>query len=400
MMQEQQSVHDDNVGLTIFLQPPATDDLEYVVAPEVRHFSPDEPDADLSVAETHNLELAYWPEWGTARVGEPPRAAHVRPVSDLEVRAAELASQATQAIDELNRIAGSDDKQTRNAAVAALAQAQLGISPPKEVFVVQDRTFSLGRLVDDRLSEQKERARNHRISRRSDRLTWTYVGLLLSALAGALVTVESLWWAPAVIVGLRQFLTLGLGGDGTLPFEGPTSGTGARAIYRCWATHLSDVLVLFGFVAVGAFNAWPVALIAVASIIAVLFGVILRTSALQLGIQVNRLTLERVVRPWPPVLALVIAILVPAHSSLVLALGLLLGPFSYGLGEQVRSAIRINRELRGKDGRPIGRTVTLSSKDTYADGSIVLANRNRVITMMDDPEEGDDAGGSRARAIA
>lgn len=279
----------------------------------------------------------------------------------------------------LSQWSTSADPYIAQSAISALERVRQAIAPPLDVHYVDTRVFSMGRKLDDAIQRLRRivGAKRAHVSHFWSSI-WTFLGIAASVLLA--VTIANPQWgallAPVILL-LRQVLTTLIGGENTLPFEGPRRGSPSAAIYRCWATHFSDVVMLAGFVALGLSTSRLVSWFSVAALAATLLGVIARSSALQVGIQVNRLNLERVLRPWPPVLFAALAALLPTASTWLLCMGLAAGPILYGIGEVLRTTIRISDELKGKRER----SVTLSSCDILADGTLAHASRTRAIEI-------------------
>lgn len=334
-----------------------------------------------------------WPDWSgdsedvisLVSRSRANRSRDGRRVSSKRTTAAEqsveeLAGQAIAACLALSQQSTSVDEVAAQAAQIALKRVRDAMYPPKEIHVVDGPVFSLGRRVDDVLAQVRRRLLGSRPDiPRTVSVVWTYVGLILSALIGLVIAdPRGSTVLPLLLLATRQVLTAGLGGEGTLPFEGPTKDTSSDGIFRCWATHFSDILVLGGFLGLGLTSSDPLLVwLAAAAVAASMLGVVARTSAVQVGIQVNRLHLERLMRPWPPILLGGLATIIGGNVVQLMCIGLALGPIAYGAGEVLRTAIRIASELRGK----VGRSVTLSSEDILDDGSITFASRTRAIEI-------------------
>lgn len=300
------------------------------------------------------LADTYWPEWGVGSLDTSSGPSLLHSITVAETRVVELQRLVVNGIQDLNYIAGSENQALRNAAVDALKHVYRSVNPPSAPFIVGGHVFSMGRQLDDHLSSWKKRFEASDKPAVSVSRVWTAVGLGVTAVAALMILLPVLWPLVPIVILLRQLLTARLGGNGTLPFEGLGGSVVSRAaVYRCWATHLSDSILLIGFLGFGLFNSAAVALLAAISILAIMLGIVLRLSALQLGIQIVRLNLERMMRVWPPLVALFIATLVPSHVTLVICLGLVFGPLAYGIGEQLRALIRITRELSGRDSREV-----------------------------------------------
>jgi len=349
----------DEIGTAESLDPDEYTGPQYIAS----SFDTASEDFDsYSHEEAVALADCYWPEWGvgSTEASNPPSLLHA--ITAAETRVVHLQQIVVHGIQDLNYIAGSEDQALRNAAVDALKHVYRSVNPPSEPFLVGGRVFSMGRKLDDLIGTWKKRLGASAKPAPSVSRVWTVTGLGVSAVAALMILFPMLWPLVPAVVLIRQLLTVRLGGNGTLPFEGLGGSVVSReAVYRCWATHLSDAILLMGFVGFGLSGSAPVALIAAVSVLAAMLGVILRLSAHQLGIQVVRLHLERLMRVWPPLIALVIAALVPSQASLAICLGLVFGPLAYGIGEQLRAIIRITRELRGQDVREV--MVVVASTD-------------------------------------
>jgi hypothetical protein len=330
--------------------------------------------------------IGQWEPLSTADVDEMIRRlerrrargrGNLRPANAPSQRAVHAAARLQSALSELNALSSSSDPSTREAALIALAQAQSGVSVPKDLDLVQAQVFAIGRNLDDELGGLRRSIRPWRVPELVSRI-WGIFGLLLTVLAAFLIALAPAFWplAGALIV-IRQVSSIAIGGDGTLPFESPILGRPVGAVYRCLAAHVADAVVLSGVAYYGAIHAPWLGVIAMSSIIAIMLGALTRTSALQLAIQVNRLNMERVIRGSLPAMALVMSFLVPSSAVVFLTVGVVVGPLAYGLGETLRTAIRIRHDLRGKSVRQ----VVLSSRDTRDDGTTELVTKQRQINL-------------------
>jgi hypothetical protein len=172
---------------------------------------------------------------------------------------------------------------------------------------------------------------------------WGPVGLAMTAAAAVSVAVGFLW--PAIILlTIRIGLSLWLGpGDENLPLEGaPPRGPELVVVARCLVSHIGDVLILLAAGWTLTEHARPAWGWALAAVIAVtLLGTVTRLAALQVGLPLRRLQMERLFRNGGIFVGLLLAAIlqpkVTVESLPVLAL-VGVGPALYAAIELIRSA--------------------------------------------------------------
>lgn len=299
-------------------------------------------------------------------------------LSDARVREADEAARAVaDGLERLSNLSESRNPIIRERATAGFALAQRHFRPAEpQVDGVQHPLFRWGRSIDNWLSGRRRGLARHGSFSPTPAVSraWTFAGLVVTGIVAYCLASGNLGAAGLLMV-LRQVLTVLLGGEGSLPLEQTAPRTHRDVVYRCVATHLADAVMLMG-VAVAAYQAHSllILLVALSALVAMLCGTLLRVAALQVGVQVNRLHLERVVRVLPGAFALIVSYFVPqaAPVALLIAAG---GCLAYGVGEAVRSLVRISHDLRGKD-----RTLVLTTSDvTRESGSRMVAARERII---------------------
>lgn len=308
-----------------------------------------------------------------------PVGAPVRPCPVSVDWGDQMAMEADQAVvaavhglASLSGLSQSPDPVVRRRANEGFALAQREFRPAKQPpDLVEHVVFRWGRNIDSLLGRWRKAIQPATASLVMSR-AWTPIGLLMTcAVAWALANGHLAM--AGLILAVRQILTVRLGGWANLPFEHAARRLDRDIVNRCVATHTADAVMLVG-VAIAGYQTQSilVLLVALVSLVAMLTGTLLRLAALQVGVQISRLYLERVMRVWPAILALLGAFVV-GSSWVVLAVSAS-GPLVYGVGEICRSLIRIRHDLRGKD-----RVLVFTTSDLRADGSHTVEARERFI---------------------
>ena len=178
---------------------------------------------------------------------------------------------------------------------------------------------------------------------------WTIMGIVITGFASVAVFHQAWGLAFSLLAG-RVVLSLAFGDRYNLPFEGRTRPDSRFAVVtRCLAGHVSDSMILVSVSAVLIITGHAVwgGFALVAAMIMVL-ATLYRVASLQVGVQLQRLQLERVFR--------VVSVLIAISSTAVSPDGTLYGmPFLalagvgalvYGLLEIFRVAWRLRHEDR------------------------------------------------------
>jgi len=264
----------------------------------------------------------------------------------------------------LNELATSELDAVRRAAGSVQARMYGVLEPPPPCDdLVNLPLFRLGRWLDGKAEATRKsvgaqaRGRIARLPRLWCRLTllWTWLGLALTVgIAAAIMT--GLWWQATLLLVVRVTISVAVGAEPNLPYEGYTSdGNVAAVIYRCIAGHVSDTLPLLAI-------AWSLAdqqhamlaFMAVVSLMTMLTATLLRVASLQVGVQMIRLTLERVARTGTVFLGLLLSVVFSSvgftHGSLWICLAVA-GPLAYALGEVWRSVVRLADAGKKSGGR-------------------------------------------------
>jgi hypothetical protein len=202
----------------------------------------------------------------------------------------------------------------------------------------------------ERLENLLDRSRD-RISRR--RLVpmippplWTVTAVALSVVVSVCVLMGEFGLAAAVL-GVRVAAAAVVGKEHDLPFESSRSrsDTGLSTITRCMAGHLTDAVVLLS-------SAWALmaaqrttwGAVVMLSTVIMFIATLFRVAALQVGVQLYRLLLERVMRAGGMLVGFVCAAIfqpsVPTNTFPLLAL-VTAGPLVFAAGEMYRTITRI-----------------------------------------------------------
>ena len=173
------------------------------------------------------------------------------------------------------------------------------------------------------------------------RRCWTVVGLAASAAAAVLIA-ENHYVGAAVLVSARIVVSVRLGRNHDLPFEGYNDDDRQSwVVWRAVAGHVGDSAILVGVMwnlLEGHRPVWVLG--AAGAVIVMLAATMARMAALQVGVQIERITTERVARLGGLVLGLVCAAVlqpaVPLEHPPVLALTFM-GSLVFGMAEMFRT---------------------------------------------------------------
>jgi hypothetical protein len=159
------------------------------------------------------------------------------------------------------------------------------------------------------LAIRRDWARNSWLSRH-----WTPMRVLLSLGVAALLGFDFFAWA-FVVLAIRMFGSLFTGAAWAFPAERRRADPEART-WACWAGHLGDAIVLLAIAAgsIGA-GSTTAGMVLVFALVAQLLATLARVAALQHGIQLQRLRLERVIRAGGTLIALGVAALIQVRFS-------------------------------------------------------------------------------------
>mgnify|MGYP001124981030 FL=1 len=275
------------------------------------------------------------------------------------------------------------DEDVRRQAMAGLAEVHDAFQPRTDPDRVETRLFTLGRRIDDFLSDLRAGAPRFPVPPIVE-MIWIPGGLLTTIGVGALLLTGHPIIAGMLLLG-RLLTTIFIGGPGTLPFEGIERNLEGvermatpLALLRCHVTHAVDTLMIGVFVVYAYMHGSVVGMaFGVVAIVTLLFGTMARMSVLQLGVQVTRLTLERVVRVGPMIVALWLLNFDPT----VLVVAGVVPSMVYGLGEIVRVHRRLQCALIGR----YARSISLTVEDTMNDGSYNVRHVDRSLCIDCDP---------------
>lgn len=347
------------------------------------HAHVDEPmslnDADefektiLALGDTHEA-----PSFGVPELASTPRLVGT---PDLLAVVSAAGEETRNGVTRLHQLSESDDQTVARAANKELDEARDELRPAlRPASEVPYRLFQLGSHYDQLLGKALSRA-HARKTRRKMENAWTLIGILISMLVVTSL-LSSHWVVAGALLIVRQACSARWGAEASLPFEcrewteNPSGGDeeltpehGPSVMYRCLAGHFCDSLMLFGLTVSLVHHGWLAgSLLSLVALLAMLFGTILRIAAIQAGIRIYRLNLERILRVWPVSIACISTIFLPASLMLGLAP---FGALIYGVGELVRSSIRIHHEFKQAPDR-IVRFSTLSKTGT---GAMVALSR-------------------------
>lgn len=247
------------------------------------------------------------PEWARAEVPPLSNAAKLPSADsrrDLVLRSIDEAISATKTgvlvAEQLEGLSRHSSESVRSVAVAGRATVQriLAPRPGDENDLLMSPVFEGGRKLDDWFTDS--RSTLHRPFRRIGRVmqpSWVWIGLILTLAIGAMI-IAGAWWGAVTLLVFRVLVSIAVGEASNLPYEGASQpGPASAIIYRCMAGHVSDLLLL-GATAIALSLADQVAwaMATLFSALVMLLATLLRVSSLQVGVQIHRLTLERVVR--------------------------------------------------------------------------------------------------------
>jgi hypothetical protein len=271
----------------------------------------------------------------------------IQPVAKLSAEIDEvlhLAVSGRRVLLKLNRLAQSPASAVRGAAETAQLQMYGMLSPPPvHQEEVSNLPFRIGRWIERALTNLRVGlgpvSAKPATSSGRFRTWWTWGGILASLLIALMVATQQ-WWIAVIVLLLRLGISL-LVGPSNLPYEGPTpDGKASVVVYRCLAGHLSDAIVLIGIASLFVNDSLAAqATLTVGAITAMLSASLLRVASLQVGVQVSRLTVERVVRAGSLLLALCLVAFVPSNPGLLVLAAL--GALSYAGIEVVRTVVRL-----------------------------------------------------------
>lgn len=283
-------------------------------------------------------------------VAEFPPVNTFRDLATSDIEAATIsARQAVSASLDLERFAASDiDSVKRVANVGRIAaQKALQPQPGDENDLTEGFWFKSGRNVDDWFSAIPSiLSRKVRWASPTVRRVWTPVGVMLSVVAAVFVVLQ-MWWGATLLVLLRILISSVIGGQMSVSLDSqPSTGHGSTVVYRCLAAHATDAVVLTAIAWALLETGNPVpSFLVLAAVAWMLMGTLMRVAALQVGVRVHRLTLERVVRSTSIIGALAAQAAYPtvaiADWPLLSAAGL--GCAIYALGECLRTVWRLHK---------------------------------------------------------
>ncbi len=270
----------------------------------------------------------------------------------------------------LNALHDSPSEAVRRAAAKAqqTLMAQLR-PPPVEPAPIDNWLFRKGYQIEERVKALAEMVAAAQPGDRRLRAWWSWGGLVLTAAVAGLI-ITGYWWVAVGGLALRVVVSLGLGAPSNLPFEGYTvDGKASDVVYRCIAGHVSDTVPLMALAWVLAVQGRTgLAALLVTAFTAMLIVTLLRVAALQVGVQVPRQVLERVLRTGSVVLALVCGELISrsAGSRATDAAWLAaFGPLAYAFGEAARTAMHLHH-----DKGSVGGLSTIQVTVVQADGEV------------------------------
>lgn len=316
----------------------------------------------------------------------PPESIPVRSVRELD-QVAEAARAAIGGALTLNRLANSPLGNVSQAAQTAQSTLRRMILPPARRTkpsrtrrgpdrapaehnpdLVPTALFSWGRRLDDVLTEARGRA--HRPESRLTRLlspVWSWLGLAVTGVAAALVMTQH-WFLAAGVLAARVAVSRWIGDETNRSRNGRVQDPSSSTImYRCVAAHLCDCIMLLAVIwvllSVGA-SQWAV--VGTVAIATMLLGTLSRVAALQVGVQIFRLTLERIFRTAAVLIALLLTGLwqpdVASASTPLLGVAFL-GCLLFGLGELVRTQLRVRYAVHEYGATPAV-SITVEGKRT------------------------------------
>jgi hypothetical protein len=309
---------------------------------------------------------------------EPPLAISVGDASDLFDMLEGLAPDPLENLGKLREIAES----AQTGLMATLTLRRL--SADRDAGVSRTATTALGTLGDaisrvpslSREDERPEFVAMRRVDRlieefrtkvgilsRADasvRRSWTGLGLVLT-LAGCVALVTGHPLTALATIGARLIVSLAFGSPMNLPFEGVhrRGESGLGVVVRCVAGHSADALMLLAvsWVLLDAHRPlWAIACLATSNLM--LLATLARVASLQVGQQLFRLHLERLMRNAPLVLGLTAAVALQPNipeRGVPLVATTAVGSFAFALIEFARVMQRLRMEPR--DGRGANRVV-------------------------------------------
>jgi hypothetical protein len=245
--------------------------------------------------------------------GEVVRSWHPRPqliLSEPETDTTELTNDSTVAsINRLHetRLHGlPEDRAHARRELAEIIHAAVG--PLQAERRSSSAAFRIGRKIDSAVDRVADAPRIQDLPR-ALHTTWHYMGLVLSGVAALMIATGQLW--PAVILIATRILISVLIGTPGLPAD-LGSNTGLRLDWAgCVLGHASDALVLSGVAALLLLSQRTTyGMAAFAAVIAMLTATLARVAALQHGVWVTRLRVERVFRNAPLLWILVLCAVV------------------------------------------------------------------------------------------
>lgn len=279
---------------------------------------------------------------------ESPRDDVLEAVRTLDEITASAASVIGGILD-LKRHARSSYTGVQRAADAALrtARESLDSITATDPSFVDTGMFRAGRRLDDRLlAVRRDHLARRAGSPRSFQRMWVLVSLALTGV-GVVAVIEHAWTVAALAVAVRCLINIRFADEHNLPFEGRSSGRRASTmVYRCLSGHASDAAILVAIVWVLMHAERPLwAIGSIVAIVVALSATLLRVAALQVGAQIYRLTLESVARSGSLLVALSATAMLQPHipDQGLLWLGIaLVGPLLYGIGETIRTMLRLH----------------------------------------------------------
>src|SRR5579872_2548797 len=253
------------------------------------------------VSGTEALIVKTHGEQNRAQLELVPPGRSTREFSDVVVLIDKLADQAGSSIQNaasIRRYVGDPDPLIRSYAsslLARVADATLVFgreeSNPQSVSPV----FRWGRRLDNRLDGSRGALRLLHRPLGDLRRVWALAGLGLTVVAAVFVAYH-FWLSALLVVALRVSVSTLLGSTYDLPFESSNAvvGRSTATLLRCLVSHVGDALILVG----GAFafviaNRPGYAMTMMSIVTVMLLATLCRVAALQVGVQLYRLVVER-----------------------------------------------------------------------------------------------------------
>lgn len=237
------------------------------------------------------------------------------------------------------------------------------VSPLPRTYTWVKSLYQFGGKVEGTLEKTALSLRREGIRSSWLALNWTPIRIILSAGVATLIITGHFGWAFLVLTA-RMAGSLLTGASWAFPAERRGTYTGIHT-WECWTGHLCDAIVLSSIAEAaaraGRLNA---ACFLIAGLVVQLLATLARVAALQHGLQLLRLRLERVVRSGGTIIAVGIAAAVGAsqHQPPWALLAILAGipAFVYALLEGARVVAASYLEL----GQPV--SLLVGSTEVFA----------------------------------